>query len=77
MLENCAFHLSGSDVVIATKVHNAVCDFVDAAAKERSLPNSWRGESVDEVVQLFHHRLSGKVDRHAALAMTEERRVGK
>ena len=76
MLENCAFHLSGSDVVIATKVHNAVPDFVDAEAKERSLPNSWRGERVDEVVQRFHHRLSGKVDRHAALAMTEKRRVG-
>jgi len=50
-----------------------VCDFVDAEAKERRLPNSWRGERVDEVVQRFHHRLSGKVDRHAALAMTEER----
>ena len=76
VLKNWALLLSGSDDVIATKVHNAVCDFVDAAAKERSLPNSWRGESVDEVVQRFHHRLSGKVDRHAALAMTEKRRVG-
>ena len=49
-------------------------DFVDAEAKERSLPNSWRGERVDEVVQRFHNQLFGKVDRHAALAMTEERR---
>ena len=65
VLKNLALLLSGSDDVIATKVHNAVCDFVDAAAKERSLPNSWRGERVDEVVQRFHHRLSGKVDRHA------------
>ena len=59
VLKNWALLLSGSDDVIATKVHNAVCDFVDAAAKERSLPNSWRGERVDEVVQRFHHRLSG------------------
>ena len=73
MLENWAFHLSGSDVVIAPAVHHSMCDFVDAEAKKRSLPISWRGERVDEVVQRFHHRLSGKVDRHAALAMTEER----
>ena len=53
------------DFVIATGVQHSVRDFVDAAAKERSLPNSWRGERVDEVVQCFHHRLSGKVDRHA------------
>ena len=70
MLENWAFQLSRSEVVIATVVLNSVCDFVDAEAKERSLPNSWRGERVDEVVQRFHHRLSGKVDRHASLAMT-------
>ena len=65
MLENWAFQLSRSEVVIATVVLNSVCDFVDAEAKERNLPNSWRGERVDEVVQRFHHRLSGKVDRHA------------
>ena len=73
VLKNWALLLSGSDDVIATKVHNAVPGFVDAEAKERSLPISWRGERVDEVVQRFHHRLFGKVDRHASLAMTEER----
>ena len=77
VLKNWALLLSGSDDVIATKVHNAVPGFVDAEAKERSLPISWRDERVDEVVQRFDHRLSGKVDRHAALAMTEKRRVGK
>ena len=34
MLENWVFHLSGSDVVIATVVHNPVCDFVVAEEKE-------------------------------------------
>ncbi len=70
MLENWVFHLSGSDFVIATVVHNPVCDFVVAEEKERSLPISWRGERVDQVVQRFHHRLFSEVDRHALLAMT-------
>ncbi len=37
------------DFVIATGVQHSVREFVDAAAKELSLPIRWRGEGVDEV----------------------------
>ena len=37
------------DFVIATGVQHSVREFVDAAAKELSLPIKWRGEGVDEV----------------------------
>ena len=37
------------DFVIATGLQHSVREFVDAAAKELSLPIKWRGEGVDEV----------------------------